>query len=90
MSATGRKPNGTHFRHVGPSLRDGYRDFIAVNASLGETRPRDITQSECHLAKACTPAHRRLKIANRAVRPFELDNSYQIIANWGREIDFED
>ena len=29
-------------RHVGPSLRDDYRDFIAVIASLGETRPRDI------------------------------------------------
>ena len=31
-------------QHVGPSLRDGYRDFIAVIASLGETRPRDITR----------------------------------------------
>ncbi len=33
-------------------LRDGYRDFIAVIASLGETRLRDITQSECHWALA--------------------------------------
>ena len=48
----GRKLYGTHFRHVGPSLRDGYRDFIAVIASLGETRPRDITQRECHWAQA--------------------------------------
>ena len=39
-------------RHVGPSLRDDYRDFIAVIASLRETRPRDITQSECHWALA--------------------------------------
>ena len=52
------QPNGTHFSHVGPSLRDGYRDFIAFIASLGETRPRDITQSECHWALAAGfPAH---------------------------------
>ncbi len=38
--------------HVGPSLRDGYRDYIAVIASLGETRLRDITQCECHWALA--------------------------------------
>ncbi len=33
-------------RYVGPSLRDGHRDFIAVIASLGETRLRDITVGE--------------------------------------------
>ena len=36
--------------YLGPSLRDGNRDLIAVIASRGETRLRDITQSECHLA----------------------------------------
>ena len=40
-----------HFKKSQP-LRDGYRDFIAVIASLGETRLRDITQSECHWALA--------------------------------------
>ncbi len=47
-------------RYVGPSLRDGHRDIIAVIASLGETRLRDITQSHGLLA---TTTYRVVRVA---------------------------
>ena len=37
-AAKRRQTNATYFAHVGPSLRDGCCDKIAIGASLGETR----------------------------------------------------
>ncbi len=44
----GRRASRPRMPKKSQPLRDGYRDFIVVIASLGETRPRDIAQSECH------------------------------------------
>ncbi len=78
-------PNGTHFRHVGPSLRDGYRDFIAVIASLGETRPRDIRQSECHWANA-SGSQNPVQICKKTPQESEICAIYRtLVFNNGTE-----